>query len=334
MQNKKTIEKTVHSYFNGQLAAAKEKELAEWIKADAENRMFFESVKARFDADSAKHDLLDQSWSGLQYRIYINSQFKARRKPDIKRLNTNFTRVAAVVLAIVGLSFVLAQLMPRIDQLNTEVSWFETVAPRGEKSVITLPDGSKVWLNSETGIQYPGNFIDGNRKIKLSGEAYFEVEKLKGSTFTVETKDYSVEVLGTKFNVMAYDDFDRTETSLIEGKVRVKHGQRSIEMKPGQELTFKENQFFLENKNTRQAMVWKDDIFDFDRIRLGELVKRLERWYDVEINMEDHGLKEEIYSGVFKNEETIWQVLSTLQLTLPINYERTGFREIEIKQKN
>ncbi len=333
MENKKTIEKIIHSYFNGQLNAEKEKELSEWIKADSKNKKFFESVKKKLRAESIQHQLIDQSWSELQSRIYINNQFKSRKQTLIRRLNTNFTRVAAVVLAIVGLSFLLAQIMPRFDQLNKEISWFETVAPRGEKSMISLPDGSKVWLNSETIIQYPSNYIEGNRAIRLTGEAYFEVEKFKGSTFTVKTNDYTVEVLGTKFNVMAYEDFNRTETSLIEGKVRIRHKNRAIEMEPGQELSFQDNQFFLEKKDTRQSTRWKDDTFDFNRVPLNELVRRLERWYDVEINMEDNELKETIYSGVFKNEETIWQVLNILQLTLPIEYERTDFRKIEIKQK-
>ena len=216
---------------------------------------------------------------------------------------------------------------------GNEIVWFETIVPRGEKSQLVLPDGSKVWVNSESRLSYPGNFMNGNRKLKLSGEAYFEVAKLNGEPLTVETNDYSVHVLGTKFNVMAYPDFNRTETSLIEGKIEICKGEQTIPIVPGQIVTYQENRFKIKEDNTRLTTRWKDDIFDFDKITFKELVTRLERWYNVEIDVKNPELNRIIYSGVFKNEETIWQVLQTFELTLPIRYERVDFRKFVIEMK-
>jgi ferric-dicitrate binding protein FerR (iron transport regulator) len=196
-----------------------------------------------------------------------------------------------------------------------------------------LPDGSKVWVNSESRLSYPSDFMSGDRKLRLTGEAYFEVAKKQGENLVVETKDYSVSVLGTRFNVMAYPDFNRTETSLIEGKIEIKKDEQTIPVVPGQILTYAENQFKIKSDNTKLTTRWKDDVFDFDKISFRELIIRLERWYDVKIEVKNPELNKIIYSGVFKNEETIWQVLQTFELTLPIRYERVDFRKFVIEMK-
>jgi ferric-dicitrate binding protein FerR (iron transport regulator) len=175
--------------------------------------------------------------------------------------------------------------------------------------------------------------MDGDRKLKLTGEAYFEIAKQYDDPLTVETIDYTVQVLGTKFNVMAYADFSRTETSLVEGKIEIQKGEQTISVVPGQMLTYAENGFNIKEDNTKLTTRWKDDVFDFDKIEFKELIIRLERWYDVEIEVKNPDLNKIIYSGVFKNEETIWQVLETFELTLPIKYQRVDFRKFVIEMK-
>jgi len=132
---------------------------------------------------------------------------------------------------------------------------------------------------------------------------------------------------------MAYADFNRTETSLVEGKIEIKKGEQVIPVAPGQILTYSENQFKIKEGNTKLTTQWKNDVFDFDKITFKELLVRLERWYDVDIEIKNPKLNEIIYSGVFKNEETIWQVLQTFELTLPIRYERVDFRKFIIVMK-
>jgi len=173
--------------------------------------------------------------------------------------------------------------------------------------------------------------MDGNRNVKLNGEAYFEVAKHNGSVFTVETPDYNVRVLGTKFNLMAYENFNRTETTLIEGMIEIQKGKQIIDVVPGQTFTYKDNQFFSKETKAAKSSRWKDDVFDFDQITFQEMVIRLERWYDVDIEIRSEELKQITYSGVFKNEETIEEVLNTFQLTMPIRYTRDGFRKFNIR---
>ena len=157
--------------------------------------------------------------------------------------------------------------------------------------------------------------------------------KNKGNPFTVETNDYLVWVRGTKFNVMAYPDFNRTETSVVEGKIEIHKDGQTIIVLPGQILTYAENRFKLREDNTKPTMQWKDNVLDFDKITFKELLIRLERWYDVEIKNNNPELNSVVYSGIFNYEETIWQVLQSLELSLSIRYTLVDFRKFTIEMK-
>lgn len=328
------IERKVKDYFNGQLNAEEEAELVELLKSNEMYKTDFFSFKKGLDPDEIVHPLLQSSYSELKSKLIINQGFNTKITGGVKRLQLSFFRIAAMLAIALITGFSLAYLLLENNVPKTEVVWFETRVPRGEKSEVLLPDGSKVWVNSESTISYPSNFMDGNREIKLNGEAYFEVSKLERKPFTVISDDYDIQVLGTKFNVMAYAEFGRTETSLLEGKIEIKRGNQKMTVEPGQTFTFTDNQFSIRKTDVSQTARWKDDIFDFDRITFKELVVRLERWYDIDIEIRNKELNEIVYSGIFKNEETIWQVLNTLQLTLPIRYKREDFRKFVIENKD
>jgi ferric-dicitrate binding protein FerR (iron transport regulator) len=327
------IERKIHDYFNGQLPPVEEAELIHWLNSDESNKAFFFNMKERLDPQKMQHPLLETSFIELKNKLIIAQGFNSNQLSRKRILKFSFLRVAAMLAIALIAGFSIAYLFIEPQTSKTEVVWFEMLVPPGEKSQLRLPDGSKVWVNSESKISYPSNFMDGDREIKLTGEAYFEVAKSEGKPFTVKTNDYNVRVLGTKFNVMAYPDFGRTETSLIEGKIEIQKGEQSIPVVPGEIFTYSDNQFTINEKNTIQSALWKDDVFDFERITFKELVVRLERWYDVEIEIKYAELNSIVYSGIFKNEETIWQVLNTFQLTLPIQYKRVDSRKFVIEKK-
>lgn len=319
------------AYFNGQLTPSEEANLLNWLNENEENRSVFLQIKNTLDPDKMEHQLLSGSYAELKSKLLIRQQFNAVPTIQLKKQRFSFLKIAAMLVLAAISGFTVAYLLGGRPNVQTDTVWFETQVPRGEKSLLLLPDGSKVWMNSESSLSYPGNFMDGNRNVKLKGEAYFEVAKQNGTTFTVETRDYNVRVLGTKFNVMAYGDFDRTETTLIEGKVEILKGKQIVDVVPGETSTFKDNQFITKETDAVKSSKWKDDIFDFDQITFKELVIRLERWYDVDIEISNPVLNEITYSGVFKNEETIEEVLNTFQLTMPIRYTRDGFRKFNIR---
>jgi ferric-dicitrate binding protein FerR (iron transport regulator) len=335
MEKNDSKEKIIRDYFNGQLTEDEEVDLMEWMKSNEANKAYFFQLKESLNPQEMEHPLLQSSYTELKSRLLINQQFQSQVFDRVRRFQLSFSKIAAMLIIALLAGFSIAYLLIGRVMPKNEIVWFETIVPRGEKSQLVLPDGSKVWVNSESRLSYPSDFMDGDRKLRLTGEAYFEVTKQHGEPLTVETKDYAVRVLGTKFNVMAYPDFNRTETSLVEGKIEITRGEQTIPVVPGQMLSYAENRFKIEEDNTKLTTRWKDDIFDFDKITFKELIIRLERWYDVEIDVKNPELNKIIYSGVFKNEETIWQVLETFELTLPIKYQRVDFRKfvIEIKKK-
>jgi len=324
------IHDQILAYFNGQLSPGEEEKILRWIKETDANRKYFLEIKKSLNPEKMKHPLLSGSYAELKNKILINQQFRISTG-KIRRLQVSYSRIAAMFVLAAILGFAAAYLLNGNLFEGSKIVWFETQVPRGEKSQLLLPDGSKAWLNSESSLSYPSNFMNGNREVKLKGEAYFEVAKLNGATFTVKTHDYNVCVLGTKFNVMAYSDFNRTETTLIEGKIEIQQGEQTFGVVPGQTFIYKDHQFFNKKTNAPVSARWKDDIFDFDRITFQELVIRLERWYDVDIKIRSPELNHIVYSGVFKNEETIMQVLNTLELTMPIHYTRDDFRKFSIE---
>lgn len=325
------IKQWILDYFNGRLSPDEEAGLLAWLKESEANRSYFFQVKENLDPGKMEHPLLERSYAGLINRLFIGHQFRPASAGKIRKLRSSFARVAAMLVIALLAGFTVGYLVTAKPLGDSPVVWFETSVPRGEKSQLLLPDGSKVWMNAESVVSYPGNFMDGNRHVKLKGEAYFEVAKQNGSAFIVETHDYDIEVTGTRFNVMAYPDFHRTETTLIDGRIGIRKGKQTIDVKPGQTVTLKENQFLLEKTDAAKAATWKDGIFDFDEITFEELVMRLERWYDVDMEIINPGLNKMSYSGVFKNEETIDEVLTTLQVAIPFHYTRNGFRKFRIE---
>jgi transmembrane sensor len=328
------IEKQIRDYFNGKLSSAEEVDLLQWIKLNEENKIYFINYKRNIDPEEIDHPLLQGSLLELKNKLFINSEFDSLMRNKVRKFQFRFAQIAAMLLIALIAGFSIAYFVSERNISKNKVAWFETHVTRGEKSQLILPDGSKVWLNSESTISYPNNFMEGHREVQLSGEAYFEVAKYQDQPFIVKTDHYNIRVLGTKFNVMAYSDFNRTETSLIEGKIEIQKGEQNISVIPGEVFTFFNDKYSLKKANVEQSSKWKDNIFDFDHITFKELIIRMERWYNVDIKIKNPELDGILYSGIFKNEETIGQALNTIQLTLPIRCRKVGFREFVIEKND
>lgn len=325
-------------YLEGSLNSEECRLLNDWINADDRHQQqFIEYAKASGTVDRAG---LQESWNELQRKILFRESLGSaeipvqhRKGAGIRKLFRNVLKYAAVLLVgALGTFIIYQSVMNR--GAEDETNWIVTQTVAGQKAKMVLPDNSVVWLNAETTLSFPPDYLTRkHREVKLKGEAYFDVTDQHRKTFTVVSDDYDIEVKGTKFNVMAYSDFDRTETTLVEGSIRIKKGDKSVFVEPGQRVIWDGSKLIRSTGLVRQATLWKDNKFYFDHISFKELVRRLERWYDVEITLLDESLNNENYSGYFKNEETIWQVLDVLKMTTPIKYERKEFREIVIDRK-
>lgn len=189
--------------------------------------------------------------------------------------------------------------------------------PRGGQYQLVLPDGSKVWLNSGSTIRYPTNFTGKERRIELSGEAYFEVVKNAAMPFKVYVNGKSeVEVLGTHFNINAYVDEPSINTTLLEGSVRVTgletHNTRLIVPGEQAQLTAKGKIDLNKTVNIEQVMAWKNGIFNFDDADLPTVLRQLSRWYDIDIVYEG-AVPQREFGGKMQRDLNLSQILRILE---------------------
>lgn len=204
---------------------------------------------------------------------------------------------------------------------------------KGETYILTLPDNSKVWLNAASSLTYSAALTERRqRRVKLSGEAYFEITKDKQHPFIVETDKQEVEVLGTHFNVDSYADQPETKTTLLEGSVKVtgKSGVKII--KPGQQAILSENSIKVADVEAEDAIAWKNGYFMFDIETLESVMQKISRWYDVTVVYEDPALKSKTFLGTISRFENVSKVLNMLERTDEARFSIKG-RTIYISKK-
>ena len=172
-----------------------------------------------------------------------------------------------------------------LNGMETRINTITT--PKGGTYQIVLPDGSKVWLNAASSISFPTMFASNERKVKISGEVYFDVEKDKTKPFLVQFGDAEIEVFGTSFNIKAYHDESSSQTTLIEGSIALKNGKQSKRLLPGQQTEISQNGHLItENVDVNEATAWKDGLFFFKDADVETVMRQVARWYDVEISYE------------------------------------------------
>lgn len=208
----------------------------------------------------------------------------------------------------------------------TEIQYNTLTVPRGSKIVeLTLTDGSKVVMNSASSITFPTAFTGNKRKVTITGEAYFEVAHDKSKPFVVAKGDAEIEVLGTHFNVNAYDDEDAINVTLLEGSVRVSalNKKQNVILKPGQMARITSKLDLLRNVNINEVMAWKEGKFRFgESASIETVMRQLSRWYDVEV--EYNGKVHGHIGGTIEREANISQVLHILEMTGIVKFNIQG----------
>lgn len=205
----------------------------------------------------------------------------------------------------------------------------------GNQYQILLPDGTKVWLNAASSLKYPEVFMGSERKVTLTGEAYFEVAKNKQMPFRVESKNQTVEVLGTHFNINSYMDDHAIKTTLLEGSVKVSNANFAKILKPGEQAVIKNEGLgainILNNIDTDDETAWKNGQFRFNNASLKSILNQLERWYDVKIDYTS--VPEKRYNGMVPRKSKLSEVLNMLELTGNISFEIAENKHLKVFSK-
>ncbi|CAM4424474.1 FecR family protein [Pedobacter westerhofensis] len=220
---------------------------------------------------------------------------------------------------------------------NSSASAKNTVAynsvetPKGGQYQLLLADGTKVWLNAASSLRYPLAFDGKDRQVELSGEAYFEVAHNKSKPFRVLSNHQVVEVLGTHFDINSYADEPATKTSLIEGSVRVTSlgSKAKIVIRPGQQSVLNSalpsSDITVKNIDIDEAVAWKNGYFMFDEESLESILRKIARWYDVDIQYKGMDAKNKLFfSGTLSRYSNVSKVLKKLELTESVHFKIEG----------
>lgn len=196
--------------------------------------------------------------------------------------------------------------------------------PKGGEYTLVLSDGTKIWLNSDSELSFPVKFTGGNRKITLKGEAYLEVARDENAPFLVDVNGIQVEVLGTSFNVKAYD---KVETTLVEGKVSIHaNASTNVILKPGDQgiVDTGNNGVSVRQVDTRIYTSWVNGMFMFRSMTLEEIMETFGRWYDVTVSYENESLRRRHFTGNLKRYDEIGFHLEVISLTTNVDFKITG----------
>ena len=211
---------------------------------------------------------------------------------------------------------------------SSKVLYNTISTPKGGQYELTLADGSKVWLNAASSIRFPASFTGKERRVKITGEVYFEVAKNQSMPFIVSVDDAEIQVLGTHFNVMAYKDESALETTLLEGSVKFVKDNNASMLKPGQQLQLTEKGQFkvVSGVDLEKVVAWKNGFFDFEGLNFETIARKLSRWYNVEV-VYNKKIDDLFYAQIPRNTK-LSVVLKALELTDKIHFEIEGSKVI------
>ncbi len=269
--------------------------------------------------------------SGTLYRIHYEINKQEKKHPFTRKIVSYMTRVAAVLLIPVAIAYVIQ--LRKDDNASSAVQTIST--PLASKTSFLLPDGSSVWLNAGSAISFSNGLSGGERVVTLKGEAYFDVKK-DSRPFVVKTSLCSVNVLGTAFNVMAYDH-EAVAVTLERGRISLETKSNHHEtLVPGQQaLVDTVNQLVsLRQVDTSLFSSWIRNQLIFKNEPLGNVVRRLERWYNINIVVTDKSLLKIPMTASIEF-ESIREVMELMKLTLPVNYEyKKNNRQLIVYKRN
>lgn len=305
----------LYKFFEGTATEDEEKELRLWIEESAENKKRFMEERKLFDAVLLLSDdsssIKTEKPKKLQKRIFFRELLK----------------VASVALIVLTACWLYME-----TKENKLASSMQIVSvPAGQRANLILPDGTNIWLNAQTTIEYPVLFNDNERIVKLDGQAYFEVTHNNDAPFIVETAKGRIQVLGTKFDVMAYSNSPDFETALMEGEVKV-----SLSSTPSQPITLSPNnkaylnngKLFIEPVEDYNLYRWREGLICFNNEPFIDIMKDFERYFGIQIIVENTQISERSYTGKFRFSDGLDYALRVLQEDHNFSYERNKDRNI------
>jgi ferric-dicitrate binding protein FerR (iron transport regulator) len=300
-------------------------EILVWIRSSERNAAeLFELEKIWHSASITRYssaEYINKAEKALYKRIEKES--KKARPTILFSISHRAMRYAAIFIAILVSTSTLIWFGNQYQNLKENIVKVSTTK---EIRRLSLPDGTKVWLNKYSSLSYPAKFADNKRDVKLEGEGFFQVVKDKSRPFSVLSQKIAIKVLGTTFNVKSYPKDSIIETSLIEGSIvlsRKDENKDKIILKPGQkaEVNKRNGEMTLQYANVKLDAVWHDGFIPFEKATINEIVSVLEKFYNFKFQLSSNIDTKSRYSGVIYQKSTIDSVLLSLTNTIPFRYK-------------
>lgn len=291
-------------YFLGESSEEEKEAIRLWLESDESHKKQFIRERIRFDASV----------------VIDENKISSRTSQKGKRFIWSTLKIAAAILILIAGNYYFS--LTRTDEPKNMLQ--RIYVPPGSRTSITLPDGTLVWLNSNTSFQYPTTFASKDRIVELDGEAYFEVTKDEEKSFIVRTQKYNVEVLGTTFNVEAYSSEQTFKTGLFTGKVKLYKEQEentSLYLNTGDAAELIDGVLRVSPAN-QNSFRWKDGLIILEDKSFTEIMHLFEKYYDLQIIIQNDKTKELGYKGKLRISDGIDHALRVLQKDFHFTYKR------------
>lgn len=290
----------IAKYFEGNCTPDEINMIEEWRKQKLENEKTFSKLKTIWDKTGEVRPLSEVQETNAAWQK-LSAKIKAAPKAASKWKSLSFILPRAAAAVLVFTSMIIFYIT-QTNKGNEVVKMIEISTQKGEKRQLALADGSTVWLNAESSIKYPENFSGNTRDVYLEGEAYFDVEKNPAKPFKVHTEELTTKVLGTQFNVQAYNEQKNIIVALDEGKVAVNYDNEGVTLSPGNQVLYsKQTHTFSKTDITNKHSQWRNNILEFDNVTLAQATKTIERWFGKEIIIDNKKLEGCLITANFNN---------------------------------
>lgn len=305
------IQELLEIYIKGDANIEQRKAVVEWIDQSPENLKEYIALRKLHDVVLWREDEIKQS-------LY-HAKGRTSFLHNLLRHKSTYIGVAAVLMVAL-----FAIYMPSISEMLRPVTYSVVEVPTGQRVNVKLPDGTNVWLNSNTKFKIPSNYTPDNRTCQIDGEGFFEVKKDPSHPFTLEASGYELKVTGTSFNVLSYSGSGIFETSLVEGRLTVADkADESIryQLNPDQTIFYKDGAMYTKPIEDEDSMLWREGIYVFNDKDFGYIFKMLERYYEVNIDVKNLKVLTYRCTGKFRQKENINHIMKVLQKDNSFKYK-------------
>lgn len=313
----------------GAISEKSDLDLQEWLLVSDENIQYFRNIQKIWDSmevilEGEKYDS-ERAFLLFKQRIQTEKTTSKRKLLSIRKSLS----YAAILVSFIALNYLTCQCYIYLSNKNNIPQISEIAVPNGSKTQLTLQDGTKIWLNAGSKVQYDSNFGKENRLLKLSGEAYLEVARDDNCPFTVDVGEVRVKVLGTSFNVKAYKDNNEIKVSLLKGSIEMETDNGDmLKLVPKDVAHFntqtKEAGIYHNTGLSQNSIEWINNRFIFNGESFDQITKILERSFNVKINIHKESIKKHRFIGDFVNNETIEQIFKVMSSNKKFTYKIKG----------